>query len=41
MEAHCGYHAVAVVIPAPGGDMGEASDRAVETVGAYEEARGD
>jgi len=30
---------VAVVVPASGGDVGEGSDRAVEAVGAYEEAR--
>lgn len=40
-ETHCGYHAVAVVVPASGGDVGEASDRAVEAVGAYKEARGE
>ncbi len=37
-EADGGYDAVAVVVPASGEDVGEGSDRAVEAVGAYEEA---
>ena len=37
-KAESGYYAVAVVVPASGGDVGEVSDGAIEAVGADEEA---
>ncbi len=40
-EADGGHHAMAVVVPASGGDVGEGSDGTVDAVGAYEEARGE
>ena len=37
-KADSSYYAVAVVVPASGGDVGEVSDGAVEAVGADKEA---
>ena len=37
-KAESCYYAVAVVVPASGGDVGEVSDGTIEAVGADEEA---